>query len=536
MSELEESPSLSLSQVFHFVRRRRWWIMTTACGTSLATVFVLGLIPNRYMSEATVLVIQQQVPVQYVTPTTTTDISQALQGMTQEVLSRTRLLSVIEELGLYAKERQRLAPEEVIDRMRKDIDIQPLESNPERRTVNAFKISYSSDKPRRAQEVTSRLTTLFIEENVKTRTIQALVTTNFLQEQLDAASKKLTQQEERVGSFKMQHLGELPEQQGGNVQILAGLSAQLENTVAAMSRAQEQKVYLESLLRGYRGLAARGAALPNGPNGSLPVSPLAAAESQLRRLRAERAAMLDAYTPNHPDVKKKEQELARAEASVASLKSAAGETPTDGKPFAVAQGNGTEDDSSIAQVRSQLEANRLEIEHLTKVETDLKAQVTQYQSRLNAIPVREQQLTGMLRDYELLKHNYSDLLGKQQQSQLAMSMEKNQEGQQFRLVDPPSLPTVPTSPKRMKMSLGGAAGGILLGIALAFLIESRHRSFYTEEEIAGKFPMPIIIAMPLLLTPRETRERSWKNAAQYFVAVVLLLAVAAAEFYVYRHG
>ena len=241
MPEIDEGQPFDFSQILQFVVRRRWWILLTACATTLATIAVALLLPNRYTSEATVLVIQQQVPERYVVSTTTMDVSEALQGMTQEVLSRSRLLSIIDAVGLYATERNHLAPEQLLERMRRDLDILPLETGPEKRTVNSFRISFIADNAQRAQEVTGRLTTLFIQENVKMREHQATVTTDFLQEQLEAVKKQLEAQEALVQSFKMQHLGDLPEQQPGNVQILASLSAQLQNTMAALSRARNRK-------------------------------------------------------------------------------------------------------------------------------------------------------------------------------------------------------------------------------------------------------------------------------------------------------
>jgi polysaccharide biosynthesis transport protein len=259
MPESEEGQAFSLSQIPQFLLRRRWWILLTACSTTLASLVVVQLLPNKYTSEATVLVIQQQVPERYVVSTTTTDVSEALQGMTQEVLSGSSLLSIIGAVGLYANERDHVAPEVLIARMRKRLDIQPLQSGPTQKNVNSFKISFVADNAHTAQEVTSRVTSLFIKENTEMREHQASVTTDFLQEQLETVKKQLMDQEAVVRSFKMQHLGELPEQEQGNGQILASLSGQLQNTVSALSRAQEQRAYLESLLRGYEDSAARDA-------------------------------------------------------------------------------------------------------------------------------------------------------------------------------------------------------------------------------------------------------------------------------------
>ena len=281
------------------------------------------VLPNRYTSEATVLVIQQQVPERYVTPTTTTDVSQALQGMTEEVLSRTRLLSIIDAVGLYPKERNRVAPEKLLEHMRSDIAILPLETGSEKRTVNSFKISFVSDTPQRAQDVTGRLTSLFIQENVKMREHQATVTSDFLEEELQTVKKQLADKEEVVRNFKMQHLGDLPEQEQGNVQILASLSAQLQNAEASVGRAQAQKTYLESLLRGYQDLAAHDTGTVVGPSGEIVANPLDALEKDVARLQAQRDTLLSKYTPTHPDVVAKDAEIAKAQALLDKAKSLA---------------------------------------------------------------------------------------------------------------------------------------------------------------------------------------------------------------------
>lgn len=540
MPEVEPQTNINetIEGIFRLIKRRRWWIVLPACAVALGTIAVLSRLPNHYNSEATLLVVQQQVPERYVVPTNSSGIAEELQAMTQEVLSRTRLLGIIDEFHLYTKESKRLAPEEVIDLMRKNIDIKPINEAPERKDFNAFKISFTSDSPRLANAVTSRLTRLFIEENIKTREGQAANTTNFLAAQLETVKTNLNAQEQRLREFKMQHLGELPEQQAGNLAILTGLQGQLQNTMAGLNRAQQQKVYLESLLSGYRSLAARGSGLP-GVSGARAATPLENAQKELDRLDAQRDLLLGRYTPEHPDVVEVESEIRKQEATVERLKSAqtaksetAGENPK-GTP---ATSGSSEDDASIAQVKSQLEANRLEIGNLASDEKRLKASISDYQGRLNATPVREQELAEVTRNYDLLKKNYDDLLGKEQQSQLASSLEKQQEGQQFRLVDQASLPTLPSSPKRLKISLGGLGAGLALGLALAFLVDLTDRSFHTEKDLTKSFALPLVLCVPLIRTKREERSLVVRRMCEWALGCVLVTAVLAAEFYVYRVG
>ena len=538
-TEPEGDLSNTLDNLWRIVVRRRWWIVAPAACTVLATIGILLRIPNEYRSDATLLVVEQQVPQRYVVPTTTTDVGDALQAMTRQVLSRPRLLGIIEEFGLYQKEKKRLAPEEVMEVMRRNIDIQPLDPSAGRKDFNAFKISFTTESPHLAQEVTSRLTSLFIEENLKTRADQATNTTNFLHEQLEVARTKLAEQEQRLREFKTQYLGELPEQQAGNLGILGGTQTQLQNSMASLSRAQEQRVYLQSLLTGYRGLSNRSLPVNGTPVSRRPMTPIETAQADLERLQSKRTELLGHYTPQYPDVLRVERDIAKTEAVLARLKANTPQTSGAGtgqESRAVAASAGDDEDPAVSQVKSQLEANRLEIENLSKDEKHLRAVLSQYQNRLNVTPIREQQLAGILRDYELTKQDYTDLLNKELQSRLATSLEKQQGGQQFRVVDPPSLPVLPSSPKRLKIALGSVAGGIALGLALAFLVNLRTRNFQTEEEISQCFEFPLVLGVPELLTPGEVRMRAWRQAAEWSVGCILALVVVISELYIYRHG
>lgn len=535
MPETEPALKENLNKYLDLAVRRRWWILLPACFVCLATSVVLVWLPNHYTSEGTLLVVQQQVPERYVTPTTSSGLAEALQAMKEEVLSRTRLFEIIDEFHLYQKERKRLAPEQVIDLMRRNIGIQPLNTQTEQRDFNAFKISFTADNPHLAQEVTSKLTSLFIEENLKTREDQATNTTNFLSQQLSDVEKRLSDQEQRLRDYKMKHLGELPEQEQGNLAVLSGLQTQLQSTEASLGRAQQQRVYLQSLLNSYRNLAKGGAA-PEILSGMRLATPLQTAQTELTRLQSARDDLVARYTPQHPDVRKAEADIARQRQFIEKLRSAKAPETDQGKISPTASTNADDDDVSVLQIRSQLEANRLEIEGLSKDEQRIKTAAAGYESRLESTPITEQQLAGVLRDYDLLKKEYADLLNKQQQSQLAASLEKEQEGQQFRLVDPPSLPTVPSSPKRMKISLGGLAGGIVLALALAILMEMNNPSFHTEKELNLRFGLPLVLGVPLLPTPAEMRKRFWIRIAESIAASALLLVVFGAEFYVYRIG
>jgi len=489
------------------------------------------MLPKRYESEATILVESQQVPERYVTDNTITDIREVLLLMTDAILSRTQLLQIINEFGLYPEARERLAPEQLAELMRSNITVDPTEKSTAAKGLSAFKISFTGSNPNSAQAVTKRLTQLFIEENNEVREEQSNGTTKFLTDQLEAAAADLRQQETRVRDFKMSFLGELPEQQQGNLAILSGMQAQLQNTMADLGRAHEQQVYLQSLLSQYENLAAAGVAVSGSAASTS--NPVDTIKAELVRLRNEKADLLSRYTPRYPDVVKIDEQIKETEALLAAAKAAQESAKAETDQGSPKPAKPPEENAATAQLRSQLEASRIETQNLLAEQKQIQSRIEEYQRRLNLTPVREQQLADLLRGYDLSKRNYDDLLGKKTESERATSLIRRQQGQRFRIIDPPSLPLKPSSSARVKVSLGGLAAGIALGLALAFLIESKNHSLRNEHELRRIFAFPLMLGMPLLLSKGEVRRRSRVAVLEWLGGVMLCLLIGATEFLVY---
>ena len=532
MIEQSDSLDVMLNELLRVATKRRWWLLVPTVVIAVAACGVSLLLPKEYQSDATILVTHQKVPERFVDSTNSSDMHEQLLLITDTVLTRTQLLQIADEFALYPKERMHLVPEQLVELMRRNIKIEPLEKNSEPNDLNAFKISFIGDNAHLAQEVTERLTTLFINENNESREKQSTGTTNFLADQLEVAEAELKQQESRVRDFKMSFLGELPEQQQGNLAILAGLHTQLQNTMDALARAREQQVYLQSLISQYQDLAHAGVMAP----GTSAASPTETIEAELMRLRDEKADLLARYTPKYPDVVKIDEQIKETEALLAAAKEAPGPVKGGTVRESSKPARPTERDSTTAQLKSQLEANRIEIQNGLAEQKQIESRIAEYQRRLNLTPVREQQLADLLRGYDLSKQHYDDLLNKKTQSELATSLERRQQGQRFRIIDPPSLPTKPSSPARVKISLVGLAAAIAVGLALAFFVEARDHSLRDEQELRRVFAFPLMLGVPMLLSKVEERRRSRAAVLEWLGGAILCLLIGAAEFYVYRRG
>jgi polysaccharide biosynthesis transport protein len=519
----EKNPGgFDLPHYMGLIRRRHMQFMIPLLLGWLIVWGASWVLPSRYRSSTLILVEQPTMPKDYVTPNVNDDLQDRLRSITQQILSRTRLLHIIDQLNLYADSHGRLTPDDKVERMRKDIGEIELVRDAEGR-VSSFNVSYSSHDPQLAQQVTSELTNLFISENLEVRQQQSEDTTNFLQGQLETARKTLSDQEGKIRQFKGQHVGELPAQVGSNLQILAGMQSQLQTEEDALNTAKQQRVYLETLVNQYHSLQGS----PKGESGTPAALP--ALDAELDKLRAQLADLSSHYTDRHPDVRKLKEQIAKTEKmrdqAAADVKIKAS------NPNAVPDSPEAKDPSSpMAQLQGQIQANRAEITNRERSIATLQAKVTDYQARLNQEPVREQELSDLTRGYDQSKANYDELLKKKNESAMATSMELLQQGERFRIIDPPSLPLRPDFPNRLKFCAFGLGIGLALGIVVAGAFEVLDDRIYDEKELQKLLPVPVISEVPSLVTPADEQSahrRLWLGwATAVFVSVAILLGSA----------
>ena len=517
-----EDPIVPIERNWQYYRtlaiRRRWWLMGSFFAFGLASCVVARLWPPRYRSEALILVEQQNVPTQYVTPNVVEDLDDRVQNMTQQILSRTRLQYLIERFHLYSGDPARPTTDEVINKMRRDILIEPAKSSTGRESLTAFRIYYSSGNPRMAQQVNSELTSLFISANIEERTQQSVSTTTFLENQLEQARKDLAEQEERLRVYKSSYLGELPQQEQSNLQILHSLEAQLYASSDALDRAEQQKIYLESV-------RAENLALQQSPgasDGNTPTSSSSVADLALRDLRKQLRELEAKYTPRHPDVLKLRQQIDQWEALKQNL-----ERPAGGSQNVQANADSTTfaGQPALIDVESRLKAVEAEIENDKKEVDKLQKDIEEIQSRLRVTPVREQQLSEVTRNYENSRQYYQSLLQKKLDSELATNLEKRQQGERFQILDPASLPQKPYEPNRLLVVLVGWVAGIFAGVGLTALREAADETLRSED-MEQCSPFLVLARIPVLRSPREQGRQRWYRTAEVgSVAVLTLLSV-----------
>jgi len=510
-----------VGNLWAILRRRRWWILLSIF-LCWALVWIGGWFwPASYESEALILIQQQKVPEQYVLPNVTQDVQDRVQSMTQQILSRTRLQATIDRFHLYPPSHGLASLMESGDRveqLRKDIKIELVESENKsgihRGELTAFRIHYSAPTPELAQQVNSELASLFIDESFKAQQRLSESTTAFLDSQLADARTKLEEQEANVRAFKAKHMGDLPSQLESNVKILSGLQSQLETTERSLDAARQQKLYLESLQQQYQ--TAQGTDL----------------RLQLADLRAK-------YTDDYPDIVALKDKIATSDQLKKQIEAEIASKTKQPDPSAVPAPSepGQRDSATpMMQIQSQLTANRLEIQNYEKRQKSLEGQVNAYQARLNLTPETEQQLADISRGYDESKTNYNSLLQKQNQSQLATSLEQRQQGEQLSIIDPPTLPDKPSAPNHLLVSLAGLALGIVLGLGLCAFMELTDVRVRQEEDLAGLVPARVLVGIPHLSVPGEDRLATHGRRIEISLAIAMCILIVAGNLYALYKG
>jgi polysaccharide biosynthesis transport protein len=528
--EEQSASEFEIGRYLGVVRRRHMLVLIILVSVWAVVWGASWFLQPRYSSSTLILVEEPTMPKNYVEPNVNQSLQDRMQSIEQQILSRTRLLLIIEKLGLYSEGNEKLSPDQKVARMRKDIGEIELVKN-QSGEITSFRVSYSAPDPHVAQKVTNELTNLFISENLSARQQQSENTTQFLKSQLAIARSDLAEQDVKVRAFQTAHQGSLPTQQTSNLQILSGLQSQLQNEQGALNTVRQQRAYHQSMIDQYRALRGTSGGTGTG-------SGLTEIDQQLEKSRAKLADLKTRYTDQFPEVVQTKAEIARLENSrneaLADLKkNSNGKAISD---FQTADINETAQSSTLLQFQSQLKSDDLEIANRQEAITALKARINEYQARLSAEPGVTQQLADLTRGYEQSQANYNDLVKKESDSRMATSMEQMQEGERFSIIDPPSLPVKADFPNRLKLCGIGAGAGLALGLLVVGLLEFFDDRLYTDAEIHRLLSVSVISEVPEIICAAEQRRNRKKLLLGWATAVAVVMVILAAAAFSYLHA
>lgn len=486
--------TLNFDDILGILGRRWAMLLIPATLGAIAGLVSSRVVPPQYLSQALVLIEQQKVPDNYVKPVVSTDLDARLATMREEILSRSRLLPIIDRYNLYAGRGQTMDAR--IETVRNKILIKPIHSEMSHGGgLPGFFISFTANDRQTAQLVCREITSLFVAENLRDREAAAEGTTDFIDDQLKAAKTTLDEQDKRMADFQRRFGGELPQNVGSNLNMLAGFNSELQSATEALSRLEQDRSSEEAVLTQQLQAAGRDTTEQkrDGSSGARE-----AKESELRGLLMQEQTLRREYTPSHPDVVALEQNITalRKDLAASALPVNSGGTHSQGES------------NAVQQTKAQLHATDLAKDAKRRERLEIEANIRLYQSRVSAAPGIEEEYKVMSRDYDTAESFYKSLLEKRNQSKMAGDLEKRQQGEQFTVLDPANLPDSPSFPKPAFFVGCGVASGIVMGVLFVGWREHNTTVIRADKDIRVLTEAPILGRLELVpglsLPPKVT--------------------------------
>ena len=486
---------LTIEDYAGILKRRFWLILTFAIlllGVGIGLSYIL---PPQYVSQTLVLIEQQKVPENYVKPVVTEDLGARLATMKEQILSRSRIEPIITKFNLFPGSNNTM--DERVDQTRKAIEIAPIRSDQSKGTggMPGFFISFKAQDAHTAQQVCGEITSLFVSENLNAREQSAEGTTDFLKQQLADSKRNLDEQDAKFAAFQQKYFGKLPEQEPSNANTLQALTTQLDAATQSLNRMQQNETFLEAMI----------SQQTHEQQGTEPVSGISVDErrTQLKALIAQKQELEALYTPDHPDV-------VAISRKIADLQSEIAHAPAESAPRnSVAN---RPDPPQLQQLKAQLRGVQQSVASAKQEQARIQQQVRTYEARIESSPLVEEEYKQVTRDHDTALQFYNSLLTKMNESSMATALEQRQQGEQFHVMDAPNLPDAPIFPNPFLFAGGGFAVGLLLGLALAALLEYRDTSLRNERDIWAFTKLPtlaIISHIDGLPQPAQAGSR-WK--------------------------
>jgi polysaccharide chain length determinant protein (PEP-CTERM system associated) len=498
---MKASPDSDPAKIISILLRRKLLIAAaTVVGISLAAYLAVSL-PNVYESSALILITPQGLPSSYVNSTVTQSVEQRSRAIIEQILSRSKLESIISEFNLYPLDTPGPTMEYRIARLRSAIRTEIRRNDP-------VQLSFEAENPETAMQVTARLASLFVEENLRLREQQATGTRVFMNAEVNRLRQELEEQEAKVNNYKGQHRFELPEQLEANLRTLQQLRTELQANIARLAALRERKASLEQQAAeaDVLGIAAAGRTVIGT---GLPES----RSQQIQNRKIEVEILLSKYSERHPDVIRLKEEIQALEVEAHALQSKTDQT------LAVRE---TPVKSFRQTLNAQINELNSELSALDSANEQLRSNIAVYQGRIDGTSVRSIELAKITRTYDITLKKYQDLLAKSLDSQLSENMEKKQKGEQFQIVDPANYPENPSRPNRLYILLLGLVAGLGGGVALAFLLEQLDNSFNTADEVSAYMNLPLLATIPAMVTRGSVLEVRRAQGVIVMASVVVL--------------
>ena len=489
---------LTLNDYLSILKRRWVQMLVVFLLVLLAAIATAVLLPPTYQSTGTILVESQQIPPDLVKATVTSFADERIAVIKQRVMTRDNLFRIIQKYHLYPDDIDTQSTSILIENMRESISVELLSADVQGvkggKATIAFKVGFEYEKPEIAHKVANELVTLFLDENIKTRTERATETTEFLTQELDSLKIELEGVENKVATFKEQHANSLPEHLDMHMGMLQRADSDIKELDREYKSTQEELRYLD-------------VELTSAKSSAKATSSEVMAISELDKAKAELERSLVIYKETHPTIralKRKVETLEKTSVAPSEVKLNKTDIATD---------------LVVAKVQAQIEAAKVRLKSLADQKRGLQAKTSQLQAQVTQSPQVERGLFTLMRDYENAKSKYEEVKSKQVNAKIAENLESENKAERFSMLEPPIFPDTPIKPNRKKIIALGLFLGLAGAIALVALLETLDKRVRGVESLTALINMRPLVIVPYITTQVELKRK--KYLIKYILAAIV---------------
>lgn len=560
-----ENQAIDIKDYLKIIKRRRKFLFIPFLVVAMISVLLAVLLPAMYRSSSTILIEAQEIPSELVRSTVTTFAEQRIQMISQRIMTRPNLTEIIKKYDLYANDRQKKPEEIILEKMRKSIKVETISadvasknSGPASQATIAFTLTFDDRSSSVAQRVANELTSLFLKENIKSRTESAENAALFLSEESKRLKAKIQETQSSLATFKEKNLNQLPQISALNQQELTSLSNQLLQMDSQERALQDRRFYLEGELAqidpnamatnavGNRVfdmkdrlkelqsqypsvLSSHSASHPDvikikreieslqkeiGSN-----TDLNKLNAELTDKKAELALLLKQYSDKHPDVLKLQKQITALQQSLVSAKQ------NEYSNSAIQP-----DNPAYITLKAQLDSINSDMESLNFTRGRVASKMEELRQSLRQSPLVEKEYMDLIQDLDNTNQRYREVSAREMEAQISQQLEMERKGERFTLIDPPQEPLEPVSPNRIAILVLGIVLALASGFGAVALAEMLDSTINSPKAVAAILGVEPLAAIPYLESQKENLDRK-KERRLLLIGCVIASVVAILAFH-----
>ena len=499
------------------VWRYRWLVMIVAWVIAPIGWVVVSKIPDQYKSTAEVYVDTDTIlrPLLKGLSIDSLDPNQRFSLMAKELLSRPNLEYIARKVDLDIQAVTDAQKERLIQTLGKTIHIVATESDKRRKQPNLYKISAQNKDPETAYHIVQALLDTFVEGSLSGKRAENIAAQKFLDNEIKKYDLKLVAAETRLREFRRKNIKSLPEQGNSYYQRLQAAQNSLESVELELD---EQKHRRDELLRQLKNTSQMQQVVTE--NGETVLSPI---DQRIVAMQKKLDTLLLTYTDEHPDVSEARSILKELKAKKQ-------------KELEVAKNNTTANIQNplYQQVHLALGEAEANIAAIAVREKEYKKRVKKLHQQIKILPKVEAELQALNRDYTINRKNYDSLVSRREAAKMGASAAQTGQQVKIKIIEPPSVPAIPSSPNRLRLSTVVLLVAFGTGAGLALLWSQFKQVFYKQSSVRDVLGLPVFGTVSFSAQPQAIIKNRLAIAGYTVTGGALVLAyVGVLYFYVF---